>query len=726
MKTQKFHIYKKRIMQNTIISFGILLALMLIQVLALIVVSSLQGISSINSLVNREMGYCVANFENTFDNIHQMLVMLKLDTNVVESMVKPQLNPLSQNQLMITLKKYKELNQEIKNIYIYNSSQNIIYSSVKPIEKLELFPFDRTRDILNKTSDHQRICFIRDQADEAGIYGSEPVFRMILTYDNKSKDAIIVDVSYETVKNMFAGFKDRLDGDIFIASDNGEIIYYDGELDSDEMSSLLITNKNNISSDIHSYQKNRSFIAMKHITQLSVDVYGVVSTNSIQMDSFHMRSFLLINLVIILIVLLAVILALIMRHQAKIMRNNIKKAKQMENVDVRENFILQNKVITDFMEYPAEEYVDDVKSKLNTLWPDINNYDISLMRVDIFEPAGKHMSIKEKFSFIAEIEKRLNQYMHSKAIFEQDEYALFMIVSPQVDYITNCHDIYNILVDELSSSDIHLNAYISDVADLSNIKGLYEEIFRIKKYVFIYGHSVFLDYNVLMISSQEPDGWISNSISDIKNEILTLSENAYVLIDEFINGLKTLNIDDAIRGVYELYYTLISCVDQMTREHMGVSFDIMKFTPDFSKTRTIDEWKDFFHKSITSINSQIGKQHKEVGNSKYEIIVKRSINIMQEHLCDYNLSRSMIADEVGISKSYLSRIYKTVTGVSLSDAITDMRLKYVEQQLVSTNRNIKDIISDVGVANQSYFTVLFKKKYGISPNEYRNKKRKDL
>lgn len=79
-----------------------------------------------------------------------------------------------------------------------------------------------------------------------------------------------------------------------------------------------------------------------------------------------------------------------------------------------------------------------------------------------------------------------------------------------------------------------------------------------------------------------------------------------------------------------------------------------------------------------------------------------------------------IADKVFLHPVYLSKIYKSETGESLGDYIIRMRMEKAVYMLKSTNKKIYEITSELGYQNPQYFSKVFKKYYGMTPNEYRD------
>jgi AraC-like DNA-binding protein len=79
-----------------------------------------------------------------------------------------------------------------------------------------------------------------------------------------------------------------------------------------------------------------------------------------------------------------------------------------------------------------------------------------------------------------------------------------------------------------------------------------------------------------------------------------------------------------------------------------------------------------------------------------------------------------IADEIGLSSKYISRIFKEITGTSITDYISLIRMSKAKELLVQTDLKIGDIAQQIGIESRTTFLRIFKKHEGISPIDYRN------
>lgn len=82
-------------------------------------------------------------------------------------------------------------------------------------------------------------------------------------------------------------------------------------------------------------------------------------------------------------------------------------------------------------------------------------------------------------------------------------------------------------------------------------------------------------------------------------------------------------------------------------------------------------------------------------------------------------SLSSLAEHLGYSVTYCSRLVHKVTGCKYSDFIRDLRFQKAESMLKHTNFSIHAISEQLGYENPENFMRAFKKAYGMTPSEYR-------
>ena len=78
-----------------------------------------------------------------------------------------------------------------------------------------------------------------------------------------------------------------------------------------------------------------------------------------------------------------------------------------------------------------------------------------------------------------------------------------------------------------------------------------------------------------------------------------------------------------------------------------------------------------------------------------------------------------LAASVDLSKHYFMRFFKKYIGMTCIEYINDYRLNVATNLLLTTGMQITEVAQSIGITNLSYFNRIFKKKYNMTPKEYR-------
>jgi two-component system response regulator YesN len=111
-------------------------------------------------------------------------------------------------------------------------------------------------------------------------------------------------------------------------------------------------------------------------------------------------------------------------------------------------------------------------------------------------------------------------------------------------------------------------------------------------------------------------------------------------------------------------------------------------------------------------------------DDKYLPAVKKAKSYVQTCYNKSDLSLNQIADEMDMSVSYLSKLFKQEMGQMFSEYLIETRIKVAIELLLNGNLRIYEIADKVGYSSQHYFCAAFKKVMGCSPSDYRAKQLK--
>ena len=83
------------------------------------------------------------------------------------------------------------------------------------------------------------------------------------------------------------------------------------------------------------------------------------------------------------------------------------------------------------------------------------------------------------------------------------------------------------------------------------------------------------------------------------------------------------------------------------------------------------------------------------------------------------ISVEELADVCKLNRSYFSKLFKDSMGCPPQEFLIRLRLAHAADLMKGTRKSIGDIAARCGYPNQLHFSRAFKKRYGISPREWR-------
>lgn len=96
--------------------------------------------------------------------------------------------------------------------------------------------------------------------------------------------------------------------------------------------------------------------------------------------------------------------------------------------------------------------------------------------------------------------------------------------------------------------------------------------------------------------------------------------------------------------------------------------------------------------------------------------IRKCIHYIHVHLHE-RLRIHEIAEQIGLSRDYLSKLFKKETNITLHQYILNEKLK--EALLLIENGTHYDAVCyDLGFSSETHFITCFKKKYNMTPKEY--------
>lgn len=151
---------------------------------------------------------------------------------------------------------------------------------------------------------------------------------------------------------------------------------------------------------------------------------------------------------------------------------------------------------------------------------------------------------------------------------------------------------------------------------------------------------------------------------------------------------------------------------KLLEELLGAAYEPFVSHKPFLSVKQLKEWA-----------LQVIELFYEDMNQSMATAKNSSIQQIQRYI-NANLAEDVtlqkIADHIHMHPVYLSKIFKTETGENISEYIIRLKMEKAAYLLKQTDDRIYQICSKIGYQNPPYFIKLFKKYFGMTPQEYRD------
>lgn len=205
---------------------------------------------------------------------------------------------------------------------------------------------------------------------------------------------------------------------------------------------------------------------------------------------------------------------------------------------------------------------------------------------------------------------------------------------------------------------------------------------------------------------------------------LSLEKKEYLKTKEYLSELCHLIIDMPEQDqVFMLRSYFISIITELVRYYVKKSrLHTKTLVYASSIIKTIEKWEyssDFFL-SISWFIDMLAKNIivdiDIVGRSPY---IQKALTLIRDNLGRRHLTAAWIAQQLGISNSYLSRIFKLEMNETVSRYILKRKIEEITFEMKYTNKSLDDIRRKYGFDNKSHFIQSFKKIKGKTPLKYK-------
>lgn len=323
-------------------------------------------------------------------------------------------------------------------------------------------------------------------------------------------------------------------------------------------------------------------------------------------------------------------------------------------------------------------------------------------------------------------------------ILRHPQYILFrwnvncfgVLIKTDLDYIEEATKNCIQKITQVCKGEEGINWYVAEgspVERLSTLSEVYQNVNRYMSYRFLVPDMHLLNRESLagyMSTERDKDmGYVDPSRIDpeIIKDFLRYgnSQEIHEFVESYLAHLQDAMKSEMFRTyiLLSIRFTTLAYLDSMGNVSEEDRGRITGMNPDVSMKA----------EQVAGYFVEILERALEIRNRESDFQSKYMLRKVQEYIdSNYekeNLSLNEVAGAVGVSANYLSAVFSQSMNRTFVEYVTDKRMEKAKKLLRDTDESSGEIATLVGYKDPHYFSFVFKKTQGISPREYRNRKK---
>ena len=204
-----------------------------------------------------------------------------------------------------------------------------------------------------------------------------------------------------------------------------------------------------------------------------------------------------------------------------------------------------------------------------------------------------------------------------------------------------------------------------------------------------------------------------NEIDLIVSDLMMPEKDGITLCKELKNDISTSHIPfimmTAKGGLENRIEGINSGADAYLEKPVNLKLLLLTIQNLFKQQNRV---KEFYAKNFYSDSSELKINQKD--NDFMKLLVK----IIDEKIDQPEMDINYLTTEMSMSRTKLYAKVKTLTGKSIVEFIRYYRMRKAARLLVEENMPIREVMDQIGIDTQSYFTRVFKQEFGETPTSF--------
>lgn len=626
----------------------------------------------------------------------------------------------------------------ITSIYVYNRAASTFYTAANfdvhnSVIHEDQFPDQPILELLNSPLDITRpvprsLSFDGPYLNKTENYYTFFYYDTLFAADN----VVVLNISELWLNQIISGTLSRSETNIFIIDENGKLI---SDTWTEKMTADLSANayiQKILESDSGSYLTDKVGGVNSLVAYTGKDVNGwryvkITPYSVVMKDINRMKR----NTLLIVAVMMAAVffIAFIMSKRLhKPFEKMSSKLMQLETERRNHLAILKNDTLSSLISERETPHPQELALKFASYSISLDlsgTFVVALFRIDHYMDFLNQNSpdTRRLYKFgVSNICEELFRKRHVCEAFDAADDRIAVLIQLQDEH--SDHEVESLAV--LSREAIHcaqkflklsLSCSLSSQGlAIASIPTLFRQALDNSYYRLLRGYNSIITVEVTSRISectfeypQEKENRLVDAL------MMTRIEDALGIYDDIVREASAYSPAAVHVTISRLSYAVDSALKTLFKNNFGPASEVPKLTIDWNDIEIIDQINARFY----DVFEQIALRISDKKSGKHQEMINKTLVLIESFYTTPDLSVDKLADELGLSPKYLSRLFKQITGKTIMDSVNELRLSKAQNLLLNTQEQILDIAIASGYSSSSYFHKIFKKEFGITPTEYR-------
>lgn len=188
------------------------------------------------------------------------------------------------------------------------------------------------------------------------------------------------------------------------------------------------------------------------------------------------------------------------------------------------------------------------------------------------------------------------------------------------------------------------------------------------------------------------------------------------LLDRVFNALKERST--SFEFLFSTCVEIIStCVELIAETEMRLGDIFPRYVnlfEELQERKSLEDVRSWIKELVLSVGETVHKSRK-MRASRLVLDVKK---YLQDHLGDSEFKAENLSRQFFLNYSYISHVFSKETGRTVSEYLTEIRVRYAKDLIDGGDHSIYSISEKSGYVDPNYFSRCFKKYFGMTPTKY--------